>query len=138
MPRGPVAQWIQANYEHLMQPGQDPDDLLQFVLSNIQSMVGHGISQPAFKKLRMDLQRAAMKGGADAAFGLQHALTNFLLRGEGLGVIENAQYAIASMITEDRESVRLTVDQMALKRLVETHSRFKVAVIGQQSGQQFI
>ena len=128
---GNPTSWIHDNYQELMGI-QDPEELAQHVLENITPMVGNGISQQNFAKMRQTLMMAARKGIHE----VQKYLSNYMLRGAGLGVEDNEQLALASMVCEDCEVVRLNLKQTYLKRLVESNSRFKVKVLSES--QQFI
>ena len=119
--------WIQDNYQQLMSI-QDPQELASFVLQGVQPMIGHGFSAANFKKMQLTIRK--LSGNLVA---LKQYLSNYLLSGAGLAAIESEQYAIASMIAEDCEVVRLSQYQMSLKRLVESNSRFKVKLISEST-----
>lgn len=116
---------IQKHYSELMAI-QDPDELIQAADTLVQPLIGHGFSPNNYKKFTMDLQQAARRG----LLGIQSFLSNYMLKGSGLGVAESNEIgAIASLICEDTNSVKLSKRQIELKRLVENVGGFSVALL---------
>ena len=123
--------WIQ---DHLQELGQyeEQDDargMVQFVLDGVKPLIGKGFSAQNFKKMQMTLQRE-LHNGRSARDILVGYLNNYFLKGSGLGMESNAQDAIATMISEDNEPIKLTQRQMQLKRLIESATRLSVALLG--------
>lgn len=114
---------IQDNYERLMSI-EDPDELVQAANDLVRPMVGTGISNTNYKKFINNL-RSSTERGID---GIKYFLTNYMLRGSGLGV-ESKIGAIASILTEDANVfIELTPHQQRLKQLVESYG-YDVAVL---------
>lgn len=105
----------------------DPYDLVEAVIELATPLVGKGFRQENYDSFVRTLNQEAEKG----LIQLQHYLTNFILRGSGLKVMEHVDpRSIAKFITEDIDQVRyLTDDQKYLKKLVESNTVFKVAPI---------
>lgn len=113
---------LQQSYKQLMSI-QDPDQLKQAALEVVQPLVGKGISP----KNWATFQRNVM--GLTDLTKLQAYITNYILKGSGLGVVgggarfatEDHVLAISSLISEDTADVKLTDDQWRWKRLVELY-----------------
>lgn len=115
---------IQKHYSELMAI-QDPEELIQAADALVQPLIGHGFSQPNYQKFVANLQQAARRG----LVGLQSFLSNYMLKGSGLGVRESTDIdAIATFLCEDTNTVRLTKRQIELKTLVES-AGFKVVLL---------
>lgn len=106
---------LQAAYQQLMSI-QDPAQLRQAALQVVAPMLGKGISQKNLQTFKLTLQKIG-----DDLVKLQSYITNYILKGSGLGVMENEIAAIESLITEDVREVKLTDDQWRWKRLVESY-----------------
>ncbi len=110
---------LQAAYKQLMTI-QDPQELMDAAIQVVQPMIGKGISQPNYAKFMMNLRQSAQRGVGS----LQQFLTNYILKGSGLGVAEDLITASASFMVEG--GVTLTVRQKELKTLVESNSKFYI------------
>lgn len=121
------SRWIQDHYQEIVHM-QDPQELLRFVLNGVQPMVSHGFGRN-YKKFEITLKRLAAE---QDALGMHRYLTNFMLAGTGLGVSEGIQTGIASMISEDVNEVRLTRQQLLLKILVESNTKFRVVLLSNE------
>lgn len=105
---------------------QDVDELVNTVIETVQPLVGKGMSELNFRKLKMNLSKTAQQGLPD----VQKYLTMYILAGSGMAVESETLESIASFITEDvSDVVKLTKSQMVLKTLVEHNSRFRVKLI---------
>lgn len=113
---------IEQSYQQLMSI-TDPDELKQAAIQLADQYRGHGMSDGNYRKFMMNLEQAYRRG----LTGLQMFLSNYMLKGSGLGVVESAEDAIASFLTEST-CIRLTKRQYELKRLVESYG-FNVAVV---------
>lgn len=117
---------IHDNYKMLMDI-QDPDQLKNTIIELIKPLRGHGFSDKNYLAFAKSLQQASMRG----LDGIQLFLTNFMLKGSNLGVIESKIDAIAGFVSEDAsKSVQLTSKQLRLKSLVESYG-FAVALISE-------
>lgn len=115
---------IHDNYKMLMEI-PDPDQLMQTVVNLVKPTLNHGFSPKNYQTFMRNLQQSSMKG----LEGIQFFLTNFMLKGGGLGVAENKIDAIASLICEGTiGSVPLTNEQRKMKLLAESYG-FNVIVL---------
>jgi len=111
------SQLIHDNYKNLMAI-PDLDQLKQAVIGLVQPTVNHGFSPKNYQTFLRNLEQATQRG----LEGVQFFLSNFMLKGAGLGVSESSMDAIASMICEDTlASIPLTNEQRRLKLLVESY-----------------
>ena len=101
---GNPTSYIHDNYQELMAlSDQDPGAAARQVIQAAEGMVGRGLSPVNFKKLQMRFMRAAQRG----AFGIQKALSDYLLGGidPSLKVSKYAKFedqeSIGSLISED-------------------------------------
>jgi hypothetical protein len=104
---GNPTSYIHDNYQELMALSeQDPEAAAGQVIQAAEGMVGRGLSPVNFKKLQMRFMKAAQRG----AFGIQKAMSDYLLKGidPKLGVVggrgrhEDVEAkAIGSLISED-------------------------------------
>jgi hypothetical protein len=116
---------LQAAYQQLMSI-QDPEELAQAALQVVQPLVGSGMSEQNFQKFQQNLQGSARKG----LTGVQMFLSNYILKGSGMGVGMEAAESVASFITEDVNDFRdLTPQQQALKTLVESNTSLRVVLL---------
>lgn len=112
---------LEQNYERLMQIN-DPDELKMAAVELAKSYVGKGMKPAGYQKFIRELERASQRG----LEGLQFFLTNFMLAGSGMRVMESAQEALSTYLTEST-CIRLTPRQREIKMLVESYG-FYVAV----------
>ncbi len=115
---------IEQNFSQLMAI-QDPEELTQAVVQLIQPLVGQGFSPNNFQKFQRNLQQSAQRG----VRGIQTFLSNFMLRGSGMGVESCAIDALAGVLTEDADIFHeFTPRQEELKLMVESYG-FKVMLL---------
>lgn len=116
---------LQAAYQQLMAI-QDPQELMDAAIQVVQPLVGHGMSEQNYRKFMQNLEGSARKG----LTGIQMFLSNYILKGSGMGARLEAAESIASFITEDINEVRaLTPQQQYLKTLVESNTNLKVVLL---------
>lgn len=116
---------LQKSYQQLMAI-EDPEELMKAAISVVEPLVGSGISETNYRKFINDIRNAARKG----TNGIQFFLSNYILKGSGLGVDLNSIQSIASYITEDANEIcKLTPQQQYLKNLVESCTKFNVSLI---------
>lgn len=121
-----ITKLLTQEYGNLVQI-TDPYELAEAVINLATPLVGKGFKKETYDKFVMILNQKADEGLVQ----LQHYLTNFILRGSGLKVMEHTDpRAIADFITENtHETLYLTEHQKYLKRLVESNTMFKVAPV---------
>lgn len=106
---------LQAAYQRLMAL-PTMEELQQAAIQIVQPLVGSGISPKNWKVFQMTVMRA--RNLQD----LQRYITNYILKGSGMGVQESAIDAIGSLLTEE---ITVTADfspqQRRLKSLVESY-----------------
>lgn len=107
---------IHDNY-HMLMEISDPDQLMQTIIGLVKPTLNHGFSQKNYQNFIKNLQQSAVRG----LEGIQFFLTNFMLKGGGLGVAESVTESIASLICEDTSSISLTPKQQKLKSLAESY-----------------
>lgn len=123
---------LQKNYEVLMGIN-DPDELAQAAVQVVRPLVGRGFSEKNYTKFMQNLEQAQQRG----VQGLQKFLTNYILKGSGLGV-ESKEAAVASMLTEDVDDpIELTPYQQHLKALVESYG-YHVALLSEMESPDII
>ena len=116
---------LQAAYEQLMSI-QDPEEMMDAAIQVVQPLVGSGMSEQNYQKFVQQLQGSSRKG----LVGVMGFLSNYILKGSGLGVGMEAAESVASFITEDvNETYSLTPQQQYLKTLVESNTSFSVVLI---------
>lgn len=112
---------LRQNYEQLMAI-PDPEDLKATAIKIVQPFIGRGLSEKNYRKF---LQSLGQKRNLTQ---MQKYVSDYILAGAGLKVVENEEDAIASLLTEDIDSsIELTPDQEKLKQLIENYG-FKVAL----------
>ncbi len=108
---------IHDNYNNLMAI-DDLDTLKQTVINLVKPTLNHGFSPRNYQMFSRNLEQASMRG----LESVQSFLTNFMLKGAGLGVAENKIESFASLICETSLSpIPLTNEQRKLKLLVESY-----------------
>lgn len=116
---------LQDAYQQLMAI-QDPQEMMDAAIQVVQPLVGRGMSEQNYKKFMQNLQGSARRG----LVGIQSFLSNYILKGSGMGATLEAAESVASFITEDvNEVCNLTPRQQYLKTLVESNTDFKVVLI---------
>lgn len=85
---------LQAAYHQLMAITDLPT-LQKTAIDVVQKLVGSGISPENFKKFQANV------ANSPTVQKLQYYLTNYILKGSGLGVAESAQESMGSLLTED-------------------------------------
>jgi hypothetical protein len=105
---------------------QDPQELMDAAVGVVQPLVGRGMSEQNYQKFMQNLQGSARRG----LTGIQMFLSNYILKGSGMGATLEAAESVASFITEDvNDTHALTPQQQALKTLVESNTSFKVVLL---------
>lgn len=116
---------LQAHYQRLMSI-QDPVELADAAVQVVEPLVGKAMSVDNYNKFLTRLKQAGQRG----LVGVQKYVSDFILRGSGLGVVEDVTSAIASVITEDVDDpIELTRHQRQLKALVESNTKFHVVLL---------
>jgi hypothetical protein len=113
--------WIQRHFNELYEIAESGDAqlLVQTIVNGVRPLVGKGFSDKNFRTLKFNLEDSLRRGKSAMQIYTGY-INNYHLRGSGLGMENNCQVAIASMITEDIEPVQLTQYQLFLKNLVES------------------
>lgn len=116
---------LQAHFEQIMSL-EDPEEMVEMAISIVKPLVGKGMSEKNYNTFLKNLHKSAQRG----IVSIQHCISNFILKGSGLGVIENRISAIANIITEDSDIfANLNETQQYLKELIENHTNLSVVVI---------
>lgn len=113
---------LQQNYERLMAI-DDPAQLRDALVKIVGQLRGSGMSERNYRMFMLNLQKIG-----DDIDNLKRYVTNYILRGSGLGVIEDKVVAMATFIGEDCSYIELNPQQQYLKQLVEAHG-FHVGLI---------
>ena len=106
---------IQAKYQALMAIPTF-DELKQAALDIFKSCVGHGFSPSNYQEALGAINEIEANRGKDLEH-LQFYLTNYMLKGSGLGVAMDDVERIAAIISESE----LTEEQLALAVLVKPY-----------------
>lgn len=114
------------HYQELMAI-QDPDALIQRVTELAKPLVGAGMSELNYRKLVHTMEQYRQNFPR-----LQKYVTDYILKGMGLGVVEDHVQAVASLLTEGT-AARLTPQQAQLKRLAESYG-YHVALLSPNQG----
>lgn len=121
---------IHDNYTTLMSIS-DPVELKNAIINMVKPTVNHGFSVKNYQSFIKNLESSAVKG----LQSIQFFLTNFMLKGGGLGVAESKIDSIASLINEDTTvQVSLTPYQRKLKLLVESYG-YNVVIAESNTGE---
>jgi hypothetical protein len=116
---------LQAYFEQIMSL-EDPEEMVEMAISIVKPLVGKGMSEKNYNTFLKNLQKSAQRGIVD----IQYYISNFILKGSGLGVVENKISAMAYMITEDSSIfVDLNETQQYLKELIENHTNFSIVIL---------
>ena len=106
---------LQAAYGNLMSI-QDPEELKLAMIDTIKPLVGKGISRDKFERFNK------IARGCDNLTKLRYYVSNFILKGSGLGVVESKAAAVASFLAEDADVIaRLPKSAWRLKAIAESY-----------------
>ena len=115
---------LEQNYPIIGQ-ASDEEGLKSWAIEAANHYLGSSLSKINHARF---MKALASKHGLPA---IQKYLTDYMLKGAGLGVMRNSIDSIASMVQEDvDEVVKLSTEQILLKKLVEDNSDFEVGLIG--------
>jgi len=106
---GNPTSYIHDHYQELMALAeQDPDGAAQRIVQAAQEMVGAGLSELNFRKLKLRVMKAVQRG----SFGVQKYISDYMLKGMGHGTLQTrganeGVEAIGSLISEDVNALQI-------------------------------